>query len=345
MTQHEITEAGMLLDDAGRLTARGYSKRPVLTYNPENVRRFPWPWANRLRLKEWDYYGTTTPDYFFSCCVSHVGYIGLVFVYYIDFRNNRLLDGIHVTPLGKGCALPVSSETGDVEFRAGKLWMQFVREPERRILKVHWPKLRRAGDLDAELIVHQPRTLDSIVMATPMDDTCFYYNHKVNVMPTEGRLSIGNWQFDLRRDQALTTMDWGRGVWPYRTFWVWASLSGFLPDGRSVGWNLGRGFGDLSAATENCFYIDGRMTKLGWVDITYDAADHMKPWRMIADDGRLDLTFTPFLNHRSRAPLLVLDTKGNQMFGRYRGTLTDDQGVTYQIDDLIGWAEDHTARW
>lgn len=63
---------------------------------------------------------------------------------------------------------------------------------------------------------------------------------------------------ELRPDQTLGSPDWGRGVWEYSSFWNWASASGFLPDGRRVGLNLGCGFGDLSAATENCLVLEGR---------------------------------------------------------------------------------------
>jgi hypothetical protein len=36
----------------------------------------------------------------------------------------------------------------------------------------------------------------------------------------------------------------GTRVWEYRSFWNWASASGYLPDGSTLGLNLGKGFGD-----------------------------------------------------------------------------------------------------
>jgi hypothetical protein len=80
-------------------------------------------------------------------------------------------------------------------------------------------------------------------------------------------------------------MDWGRGVWDYGSFWVWASASGYLEDGRAVGLNLGHGFGDTSAATENALFIDGRLHKLGHISFNYNPDDYMCPWRMVATQG------------------------------------------------------------
>ncbi len=35
----------------------------------------------------------------------------------------------------------------------------------------------------------------------------------------------------------------------------------------------------------------------------------------------------------------------HQLFGRFEGTVADDDGHRLAIRDLIGWAEEHRARW
>ena len=37
-------------------------------------------------------------------------------------------------------------------------------------------------------------------------------------------------------------IDWGRGIWNYHTFWIWASAMGFDQNGKRIGINLGGGF-------------------------------------------------------------------------------------------------------
>ena len=162
--------------------------------------------------------------------------------------------------------------------------------------------------------------------------------------PCEGWLQIGDERTVIAPETCLGNLDWGRGVWEYRSFWVWLSASGFLPDGRTVGLNLGFGFGDTSAATENTLILAGRIHKLGQADFTYDPADFMRPWRMVSPDGRLDLEFVPFLERVAKTNLLVITSKVHQMFGRYRGTIKADDGEIIAIDGLIGFAEEHHAR-
>jgi hypothetical protein len=342
--QHEITEAGPLLDEQGGLAQRGFSRRPLLTYNPERLAVMPLRWLNRLRLKEWDYYAVTSRDWFFSVTVANVGYLGMAFAYFIDFVARTMQDATTVTPFGLGAQLPPSSRHGDIAFHQNGVRIAFVRKPTERRLFVNWPKFGRGG-LQAELVAQQPASHESIVMATPMGPAHFYYNEKINCLPTTGYVQLPDRRVEATPASALTSLDWGRGAWPYQTFWNWASASGFLPDGRTLGLNLGKGFGDLSAATENCFFVNGMMDKLEQVDFVYDPRDFHQPWRFASSDGRLALTFTPFFERSATLNLVVLATAAHQMFGRYTGTLRTAAGETIAVRDLLGWTEEHRARW
>ena len=63
---------------------------------------------------------------------------------------------------------------------------------------------------------------------------------------------------------SFAVLDWGRGVWTYHITWYWASASG-LVDGVPFGFNLGYGFGNTSAATENMLFYSGKAHKLSRV--------------------------------------------------------------------------------
>lgn len=343
--QNEIRIRDLLLDDKGQLNHRGYAKSPLLEYNPENVRLYPSARLNRLRLKEWDYYAVTGKDFFFSATVSHIGYAGIVFVYFIDFHQRTVVEETVLIPFGKGCDLPRSSESGDVHFRKSEIVIDFIKEKDRRLIHVDWKKFSRGAGLSADLTLLQPPGMDSIVMATPIGRDRFFYNHKINCMPVTGRIVFGKREIKLKKGNALGTLDWGRGVWEYSSFWNWASASGFLKNGRTVGLNLGKGFGDLSYATENCFFINGTMTKLDWVEFNYDSANYMRPWYFTSTDGKLNLTFKPFLDRTARSNLLLITSEVHQMFGKYSGLLITDDNKRIEIDNLIGWAEEHRARW
>ena len=164
-------------------------------------------------------------------------------------------------------------------------------------------------------------------------------------MPARGWITYGQKKEDLSAKTCIGSLDWGRGVWEYRSFWNWASSSGFLPDGRTVGLNLGCGFGDLSKAGENALILENKIHKLGKVKFDYISGDYMKPWKFTDDEKRLDLVFTPFKDRLARTNLGVIFSEVHQVFGQYNGKAVSDNGETITIKNLVGFAEEHHARW
>jgi hypothetical protein len=341
--EKELYERSPLLDGEGNLVQVGWARQPLLDCNLENMRFYGLRPLQRFRVKRWDYYGITTPERFFSATLAHLGYAGLVFAYVVDFATGEFHEETLTIPLGRGIVLPRNSTGGESRFDNGRVRMSFQTQGTARRLSVVWPGFGGA-DLAAEATLYLPSEHESMNIVIPIGSKRFYYNRKVNCMPAAGWIEWQGEREVLRPDESLGNMDWGRGVWEYRSFWVWASASGFLADGRTLGLNMGYGFGDTSAATENALILDGRVHKLGQIDFDYDPDDFMRPWRMVAGDGRLDLEFTPFLERVARSNLLLIFSEVHQMFGRYSGTAQTEDGETVQLE-LIGFAEEHHARW
>jgi hypothetical protein len=152
-------------------------------------------------------------------------------------------------------------------------------------------------------------------------------------------------KFDMNPKTCLANLDWGRGIWEYDSFWVWSSASGLLEDGRRIGLNLGFGFGDTSQATENCIILDGIVHKLEEVTYDYSNKDFKAPWKMKSEDGRIDLVFTPFFERAAKTDILIIKSEVHQMFGHYNGFAVLDSGEKIEINNLIGWSEEHNAKW
>jgi hypothetical protein len=346
LTQREIITPSPLLDGQGQLAQTGWARAPLLDCNLEQVAFYPRVVRplQRLRVKRWDYYGVTTPECFFSVTLADLGYAGQAFVYTVDFATGNYHEETVTIPPGRGPTLPRNSTEGQSCYAGERVSLSFVTTGTSRHLSVHWADFG-GKRLAAEISLRTAPAHQSTVVVIPIRGRRFYYNRKMNCLPATGWLQIGDKRTEIRSDTCLGNLDWGRGVWEYRSFWVWASASGFLTDRRTFGLNLGFGFGDTSAATENTLILEGRVHKLGQVDFTYDPRAFRRPWRMLAPDGRLDLEFTPFLERVARTNLLVITSEVHQMFGRYRGTAVTDDGERIQVDGLIGFAEEHQARW
>ncbi len=341
MAQHEIVERSTLLDSNGSLVQRGWARHPLLDCNLEASRVYRFARGLQwFRVKRWDYYGVTFPTGYFSATIADLGYAGQAFVYFVDFENNTYVEDTITIPFGSGVNLPRNSHEGASNWSGKKASLAFDIDGTIRTVHVRWQDFA-GSPLRADLSFDGGG--ESTVIATPIGERRFYYNRKINCMPTTGTITIGDRTIGVERDTSSGTLDWGRGIWEYNSFWVWASGSGFLPDGRRVGLNMGYGFGDTSAATENTLVLNGRIHKLEEVEFDYDNADFMRPWTMKSD--RADITFTPFLERTAKTNLLLIRSEVHQMFGHYAGTVVDDLGHTIAVDGVVGWAEEHQARW
>lgn len=230
--QHEIVTPGPLLDAHGSLTQAGWARAPLLDGNLEQAAFYPrfWRFLQRFRVKRWDYYGVTTPERFFSATLADLGYAGQVFAYTIDFATGQTHEETLTTPLGRGVTLPRNSTEGDSTYDNGIVSLSFGVTSEARHLSVRWPDFG-GQPLATEVTLRVVPEHDSTVVVIPIRGNRFYYNRKMNCLPATGWLQIGDKRSEIRPETCLGNLDWGRGVWHYRSFWVWASPSSFMPMG------------------------------------------------------------------------------------------------------------------
>lgn len=343
--QKEISVNGPLLNSDGKLAQTGWSPQPMLDCNMEEARFYPLKALQFLRVKRWDYYAIFTPRYFFSATIADLGYAANVFVYIMDFSTGELYEEGLISPLGLGTKLPRNSTAGVSSFAGQGASLTFTVENGVHNLSIDWPKFNNGRGISAKIKLVQAADHQSMNLVIPIPPKRFYFNRKINCIPASGQIKYGDIHEELQADKSLGLLDWGRGVWEYSSFWNWASASGFMTDGSSIGLNLGCGFGDTSTATENAVIVDGRIHKLDQVPFAYDSKDYMQPWIFQDNQGRLDLTFTPFKDRTARTNLGIIFSEVHQLFGRYNGHVILDNGDKLEIHDLIGFAEEHKARW
>ena len=343
--QTELTQPGPLLQPDGQLAQVGWAREPLLDCNLESANFYVLRPLQRFRIKRWDYYAVFTPRRFFSATIADLGYAGNIFVYALDFETGDLHEEGLVIPMGKGITLPRNSTEGDSYSENSKARLAFRLHPDHRHLEISWPGFHDGRGIHADIILQTPPGHESMNIVIPIGVKRFYYNRKINCLPANGSIKYGDITETLDPATCMGSLDWGRGVWEYQSSWNWASASGFLLDGCPLGLNLGCGFGDLSKAGENALILNNRIHKLEQVKFDYVSGDYMQPWHFTDTEGHLDLTFTPFKDRTAQTNLGIIFSEVHQMFGHYNGTVIADDGEKIQVKDLIGFAEEHHARW
>lgn len=338
LTEKELTKPVDLCLPNGRLNpqAVGWSRQPL-----QNCRLYGHP----LRKKRWNYWCVTSPTHLFSVTLSNVDYAGLPFIYFLDFATGEFIEKTIITPFGKDVVL--GDCVGDDAVYAGKGCEISMRQEEGGV-RIYVDVADFGGKvLKAEFQISEPENHESLNVVVPWSERLFQFTAKNNTLPTQGSLLLDGKQIIFEAGNSFATLDFGRGVWPYKGFWNWASFSTRLSDGRTVGTNFGAGWTDNSGATENALCVDGRLTKLSEdVLFTYSTQDFNAPWKLqTAETKRVDLTFTPFFERVAKTDMMIIRSEVHQMIGHFDGTIVGEDGEVLQVRHAVGWAEDHHARW
>ncbi len=183
-----------------------------------------------------------------------------------------------------------------------------------------------------------------MVIATPFAEqkTAFYYNQKIIGMSAIGTVKCFGKTFTFELGDSFGLLDWGRGVWTHENTWYWGGGQG-LVEGHVVGFNIGYGFGDVTAASENMIFIDGIAHKLDRLTFNIPQKDgkddFMSPWTFTSSDGRFETAFTPVLDRAAYASVGPLLSDQHQVFGHMDGTLVLDDGSKITLKHFMAFAE------
>ncbi len=335
MEQMEITEKRDLLDGRGRITKEGWARRPLWNYDRSRIK------ASFLRIKEWDYYYVLSDDLKrgLTFTISDLGYAGLMAICYLDFDRGTFdqIDSLAVLPRGKITAREESMSYSDRE-----LSLDFAVTGRDRTIIFQAP----SRDWSGEIVLTEPEGTESMNIATSWKENRrrFYYNRKINGLMPSGKVTLKGESFEFTPENSAGGLDWGRGAWTYENRWYWGSASGFH-GGVPLGFNLGYGFSDRTAASENMVFHGGRAHKLEEVTFHFDRDNYYAPWRFTSSDGRFEMDFIPRIDRNSLTNLGLIKSVQHQVFGYYSGRIILDDGTVLEIRDFLGFAEDVLNRW
>ena len=337
MRNHEVTRGQPLLKEDGSLREPGWSKQLVQVYDRNAIK------APKFRIKEWDYYLVISEKNNFGVAftLSDDGYIGLQSVSLLDFSKpwEHTETILNAFPMGK-FKLPPTSAAGNTVYHDKRLDMEFrVSEGQRRII-CNFKNFHEGKTFSCDITLQQPE-MDTMVIATPWKEkkTAFYYNQKINCMRASGKATFDGKDYVFDPSTDFGTLDWGRGVWTYDNTWYWGSGNMDI-DGHAFGFNIGYGFGDTTAASENMLFYDGKCHKLDDVTFNIPKTGYMDKWTFTSSDGRFEMEFTPILDRAAKIDVKFIITDQHQVFGRMNGKAILDDGTVIEVKDCLCFAED-----
>ena len=330
---HEVTTRHSLLDGNGELKEPGWSRSLLQKYDRKMIKAPKW------RIKEWDYYMVLSDSFAGAFTISDDGYIGLQSVSLLLFDEpwEHTESVLNALPMGR-IHLPSDSSEGPTKYMDKRLKMRFdVKDGARRI-RCKFDNFCDGKPLECNIVLKQP-PMDSMVIATPWDKKhAFYYNQKINTMRASGYIRFDGKTYRFNPDNDFGTLDWGRGVWTYDNTWYWGSGNTDL-GGNSFGFNIGYGFGNTKAASENVLFYNGKAHKLDDITFHIPTGSYMKPWKITSSDRRFEMDFKPVLDRAACLDYKIIVSDQHQVFGRMTGKAVLDDGTVITVKDMMCFLE------
>lgn len=296
-----------------------------------------------IREKRWQYIGLYSEEFIIGLAVVHAGYLGNAFAYVYNRRTGAMWELERTAPLAQGIRFERGIEQSNIAYRTEDEHIRFNNNLslQKRGIDV---RLKNEGlilDIRAEIIddltIHPPL---QTLMPTPDGDCSF--THKTAGLRVVGKVRLGDTHWNLEEQPAFAVVDTTIGYHARETQWNWASFAG-QSQKHLLGLNLAN-----PTDSENAFWIDGTLHRVGPVEFQYSDAE--TPWTITSSQsdtglGTVNLTFTPLHCRRQNINFYVLSSQFEQPCGVFNGTVSSSTGETYLVKDVPGVVEDHFARW
>lgn len=335
----EIESELDLCSPDGRLDPKavGWSRHPLHRCNLSGG------WGRR---KRWDYWAVTCDTHLLSVTYADLDYLGLVTVAFLDLETHRWVEHGLPVPMAFGFKQPDRVGGGPIHCRLPSLALDIDEEADGTRIRVRWRRPFGSSG-EADVLVERPAGHETLSVVIPWSDRRFQFTSKHNTRPATGVVRVDGAEYGFSAsNRAFGCLDYGRGLWPYRTHWNWASASG-VEAGRTIGLQFGGKWTDGTGMTENALFVDGRITKIGEeLVFSYDPSEFTRPWRIEAPRSRaVELSFVPIFEKRMNLNLGLGAFRVHLCFGHFSGRIQTEAGERLDLGRILGWAEEVRARW
>ena len=355
--QREYKVPVKLLDDDDRtLLSPGWARHMVFKYDRTKSRPLN-------RRKEWDFYQLSNGRYMVQISFANISIGGYVGASLVDLKNpdpsKKLVAGTVAAPMSvflggknKYVLPPKGDVPNNVKYKIGKAEFEFDTRKNSRTL--YFKSEEKGKEVECKFQMDIPDGLENMTTVIPFEfqPTRYFLTTKQFCMPCEGTFRYGSDVYEFSKEDTFACLDWGRVNTPYRLIWYWGNGATYIEDSdgnkHTFGFEITWGIGDESTATETCILYDGKVHKIGAVDVEiFPKPDkYMEPWHFVSDDGRFDFTMTPFYDHHSDMNAVnIMRMHSHQVYGLWNGYAVLDDGTKIEIKDMFAFCEYVENKW
>lgn len=289
--------------------------------------------ARYFHLKQFQFVSVTGPNWLLAVAIADIRYASSGFAYLYQQDVATVEKGL-LLPLQLGCQMSNSPTSGRAQLHFGQIGWHFDLSDDS------WQLELRCGELQAKLSL-QRQQQQPLALCAPTGYQGLTYTEKNNALTVTGELKLGQQHFDL--STARGGYDFSAGYMRRRTNWRWASIN-TLFQGVPFGLNLANGVNETGLC-ENALWYQGKIQHLSPVQFHFTRQDAKANWQIATLCGEVELAFAPLYCRQEKVQAALLTSNFRQYVGHYQGRITLADGSILQLQQCLGLAEDHYAKW
>jgi len=300
-------------------------------------------YRQKLRLKSWQYMTAATDELFLAFVVGTAGFASNGFVYAAELGSGSVHKRFAITPLQMGTRVAPSSATGSHSFRARGLGVAIENLDGGRRFAAHVDaKTEGGGQLTADLAFASKPADEHLALCVPLPGGRWNYTHKFAAFSVTGSVVIDGKTFAFPEGKGFGTMDFTKMYALRHAVWKWVALCGRTKHGQVIGLNLVDPTPD-APVSENAVWIDGKREAITGVELASQTDEGPSPWRVRAET--VDLSMKAVAHVSQRLDLPLVRHRLRHVIGSFSGRVRTANGRVYDLENVIGIAEDYDTWW
>lgn len=243
-----------------------------------------------------------------------------------------------IVPLSLGSfSMPDDPNYGDTILRLKDFSIDLLRSPGKRYVRCHIDAFDDVRSLYINVALNESSG-DKMYCSHKLPANGCRLAHRRFAMRCEGQVVCGAETYRILPENSFGMLDWERGIFkklpPYCLMQADCEL-----DGEPMSFCFSSGICPDGVINENVVNIGGASFEPGDVQLSVDARDYYRPWKMRSADKRCEFLFSPtkvFGQELIKKPLGI-----NRIFalGHYSGSFRLNNGRTVAFENIFGFAE------
>lgn len=294
-------------------------------------------WQKKLKFNQFQFVGMTSKRFIMGMAVVDLKYVSNCFIYLYDIEQDTFEEFDFIQAFAINTHSSTQPNLGMTQFRKGKNCLSIEAKAQKRHIKLH---IDNGPSLNATILENAGQRPLSLCAKAGYNG--WVYTQKNTALIVAGTLKWQGKVFELESN-TLAAVDWSAGYMRRETNWYWACLSGYLADGRRIGFNFASGVNE-TGFSENALWLDGKQYKIDLMNFEFNRYQESQAWQLVSSDGTIKLNFNQQGKRAQKLNLLFIASNFRQFFGHFNGSIQVKDEII-ELKDAWGLVEDHYAKW